>query len=246
MRTMAVVVGGVLDENAREVSFVSDRDAVGALAADSADPTFGMRVHPRRLRWGADDLDVGCGEYGVERAVNFVSRSRSRYRSRSVWWSRFMNRFRACWVAGADGVRGDVYLAGGYLEEEEDVDPFQEHVSTQHPAGPPTAPDTDVATWTWGRTRYCSSPGRCSSTPTTCPSAGQIVAGQVHLSYHQHDATGTPPLGRRQVGFALRLPPSPPLDDGGALGGVDVDRPVGCYVDGQPVPRRERLTLHTG
>src|SRR3954447_15969992 len=63
-------------------------------------------------------------------AVNLVSRSRSRNRSESARWSRSISRFRACWATHAGRVSGhtdDVDPAGRDLQEEQHVDPFQEH-----------------------------------------------------------------------------------------------------------------------
>lgn len=66
MGPVAVVMGGVLGQHGGEVSLVDDQEAVGALAAHGRDPALGVRV---RLGRGADDLDAGGGEYGVERGA---------------------------------------------------------------------------------------------------------------------------------------------------------------------------------
>src|SRR4051794_14500578 len=64
-------------------------------------------------------------------AVNLVSRSRSRNRSESARWSRSISRFRACLgyprAGGVSAHPDDVDLAGRQLQEEQHVDPSEEH-----------------------------------------------------------------------------------------------------------------------
>jgi hypothetical protein len=63
-------------------------------------------------------------------AVNLVSRSRSRNRSESARWPRSISRFRACWATQAPvgWLHCDnVDPAGLEFQEEQHVDPFEEH-----------------------------------------------------------------------------------------------------------------------
>jgi len=64
-----------------QVAFAGDQHLAQALAAGTAGPAFGNRIHPRRL--------VGCLDVPVK---NFRP---------SAWSSRFMTRSRACWVTHA-------------------------------------------------------------------------------------------------------------------------------------------------
>jgi hypothetical protein len=65
--SVAVVVGGVLGQDARQVSSAGDEDPVGALASDGADPAFRVGVCPWCLWWCAEYVDAGGGEDRVER-----------------------------------------------------------------------------------------------------------------------------------------------------------------------------------
>src|SRR5689334_913572 len=75
-------------------------------------------------------------------AVNLLSLSRSRNRSPAARPSRSSSRFLACWATQAPGRMGghpdDVYLTGGDLNEEQHVDPLEQHcidreeVASQH------------------------------------------------------------------------------------------------------------------
>jgi hypothetical protein len=49
-----------------EMAGSGDQEEVEAFAAQCADEAFGDRVRPRRSDRGAEDADVGAGEYPVE------------------------------------------------------------------------------------------------------------------------------------------------------------------------------------
>src|SRR4051794_20839716 len=66
MWPMVVVVRGVGCEGCRQVPFADDEHPVGAFPAGGVDPAFGEGVGAGCLWRRLDDLDVGCGEYGVE------------------------------------------------------------------------------------------------------------------------------------------------------------------------------------
>ena len=56
----------------REVAGSGDQEVVEAFPAQGADEPFRDRIRTRCPDWGADDLDVGAGEHGVERGVSSV------------------------------------------------------------------------------------------------------------------------------------------------------------------------------
>src|SRR5262245_27869814 len=64
---MPVVVLEVLLQDDVEVSGSGDQEVVEAFPAQGADEPFRDRVRPWCSYRGADDADVGGGEYGVER-----------------------------------------------------------------------------------------------------------------------------------------------------------------------------------
>jgi hypothetical protein len=60
------VVGLVVSQHVHELALVEDRYPVQALAADGADPPFGVSVGLRRARRTGQHRDAGAGEHGVE------------------------------------------------------------------------------------------------------------------------------------------------------------------------------------
>src|SRR5450631_122938 len=67
VRPVLIVVGLVLAQDLPQMGLVPDEGAVYQLAAASADPAFGDRVHPGRLDVAEHGPDPGVGEDGVER-----------------------------------------------------------------------------------------------------------------------------------------------------------------------------------
>ena len=96
MRAVGIEVRDVLAQNDVEVAWSGDQEVVEAFPAQGADEPFRDRDGSRCSDRGADDADVGAGEYGVERGVNLLSRSRIRNRNRSACSPRSMSRLRAC------------------------------------------------------------------------------------------------------------------------------------------------------
>jgi hypothetical protein len=60
------MVGFVRAQDPAQVSLVPDEGSVQGLAAASADPAFGYRVHPGRPDVAEHGLDPGIGEDRVE------------------------------------------------------------------------------------------------------------------------------------------------------------------------------------
>jgi hypothetical protein len=75
MWPVAVVMGGVLGQDVRQVSFADDEHPVGALAPYRADPAFGEGVRPRRLWWRAEHVVPAAVNTASNAAVNFAARS---------------------------------------------------------------------------------------------------------------------------------------------------------------------------
>ena len=67
MRSLRVVVRGVLGQQPAEVSLAEDQHAVGQLGADGQYEAFGEAVRPRAPRRDLDHLDTDIGRHGVER-----------------------------------------------------------------------------------------------------------------------------------------------------------------------------------
>jgi hypothetical protein len=66
VRTVGVVVHGVLPQHYCEVARSADQQVVEAFTTQGADPALGDGVGSRRANRGADDADVGRGEHSVE------------------------------------------------------------------------------------------------------------------------------------------------------------------------------------
>ena len=66
MRAVGVVVRDVLLQHCREVARSGDQEVVEAFAPQGADPAFHNGVRAWCSNGGADDVDVGAGEHGVE------------------------------------------------------------------------------------------------------------------------------------------------------------------------------------
>ena len=66
MRPVPVVVGLIFAQDPGEMSLVEYQQAVQALAAQGADPPFGVAVRLRSPRWAAQYRDSAAGEHGVE------------------------------------------------------------------------------------------------------------------------------------------------------------------------------------
>ena len=66
MRSVGVEVLQIFAQHDVEVAWPGDQEVVEAFAAQGADEAFGDRVRSGCPDRGADDLDVGAGEDGVE------------------------------------------------------------------------------------------------------------------------------------------------------------------------------------
>ncbi len=66
MRSVRVEVLHVLSQHVVEMAWSRDQHVVEAFPAQRPDEAFRDRVRPGRPDRGADDLDVGAGEDGVE------------------------------------------------------------------------------------------------------------------------------------------------------------------------------------
>ncbi len=64
---LAVVVDGVLAQDARHVPFTDDQHPVGALPPHRADPAFRESIRPRRPWRRAEHVDTSGSEHRVER-----------------------------------------------------------------------------------------------------------------------------------------------------------------------------------
>ena len=67
MRSLRVVVRGVLGQHPAEVPLAEDQHAVGEFGADGQHEAFGEAVRPRAPRRDLDHLDTDIGRHGVER-----------------------------------------------------------------------------------------------------------------------------------------------------------------------------------
>jgi hypothetical protein len=134
MWPVSVVVRGVLVEHGGEVPFAGDEDTVEALAADGADPTFGVGVRAGRLWRRLDDVDAGRGEHRVEDSGEFrvaVAQQEPQIVGSLVEiHKQIAGLLGDPGAARVGGNAGDVHLPGGDLDEEQYVDPFEEDVST--------------------------------------------------------------------------------------------------------------------
>jgi hypothetical protein len=63
----AVVVGAVPREDASQVPFAEDQDAVGEFGSGGQNESFGEAVRSRTARWNLHGVDPDAGEDGVER-----------------------------------------------------------------------------------------------------------------------------------------------------------------------------------
>jgi hypothetical protein len=73
MGSSAVVVGRVLREDAPQVTFAEDQDAVGVFGSGGADEAFGEAVRPRTSWWDLHGVDPGASQDGVERGGELAS-----------------------------------------------------------------------------------------------------------------------------------------------------------------------------
>ena len=62
-----VVVGAIAGEDASQVPFAEDQDAVGELGSGGPDESFGKAVRPWTSRRDLHGVDPGAGQGGVER-----------------------------------------------------------------------------------------------------------------------------------------------------------------------------------
>jgi hypothetical protein len=62
MRSLRVVVGGVLGQHAAEVSLAEDQHAVGEFGANGQYEAFGEAVRLRTPGWDLDHVDTGIGQ----------------------------------------------------------------------------------------------------------------------------------------------------------------------------------------
>jgi hypothetical protein len=124
-------VPDVLGEHGRQVPFTGDQDPIGAFAADGTDPPFRDSVGAGRLRWGAEHLDASGGEYRVEDAGEFrvpVPDQEPQLVGAAVQVHQQVPRLLGHPCTGrVRGDPGEVHLPGGQFDEEQHVDPFQEH-----------------------------------------------------------------------------------------------------------------------
>ena len=68
----AVVVGAVPGEDASQVPFAEDQDAVGEFGSGGQDEALGEAVRSRASRWNLHGVDPGAGQHGVERRGELV------------------------------------------------------------------------------------------------------------------------------------------------------------------------------
>jgi hypothetical protein len=67
MRSLRVVVRGVLSQHAAEVPLAEDQHAVGEFGANGQYEAFGETVRPWTTGWDLDHLDARIGEHRVKR-----------------------------------------------------------------------------------------------------------------------------------------------------------------------------------
>jgi len=95
MSASGVVVLEVPGQNMPQVLLVPDHRPVHPLGPDGTHPPFGVRVGLRRPGGILTAVMPAAAKTASNAAVNLVSRSRIRNRSRCAWSSRSISRFRA-------------------------------------------------------------------------------------------------------------------------------------------------------
>lgn len=95
VRPDGVVVQNVHREDPLEATRTGDECPVQALGPDGAHPAFGVGIRPWRPRWDLQYPAPAAVNTASNAAVNFVSRSRTRNRTRSAFPPRSSRRFRA-------------------------------------------------------------------------------------------------------------------------------------------------------
>jgi hypothetical protein len=131
VRTVVVVVLHEFDEHSLELVPIEDQHPVKALPANGAHETFGHRIGPRSLQWGANDLDAFTAEdfieAGGELCITVTDEVAERPRSlgedpdelASLLGDPVPIR------VGCDACKMDTPSV--VLDEEQDVEPVQEH-----------------------------------------------------------------------------------------------------------------------
>jgi hypothetical protein len=138
---MAVVMMLVRRQHAAQMAFVVDQEPVRAFAADGADPAFGDRVRPWCADRCPDHPDTQRGEHLIEHSGElrvtvpdeephlFGPLAQAHDQVAGLLGDPCPGRVRR----GA----GDVHDPGGVLDEEQHVDPLEQHgVDMEQVAGP--------------------------------------------------------------------------------------------------------------
>ncbi len=96
MGTVGVLVVLVFGQDMYELTLVADQHPVQPLVADRADPSLGISVGLRRTRRTSNTVMPSAANTGSKEAVNFVSRSRTKYRNGRARSPIAIMKLRAC------------------------------------------------------------------------------------------------------------------------------------------------------
>ena len=129
VRTVVVVMALALAQHGCGVSLVDDQEAIEEFASDAADEAFGDRMGTRCPHRRPDDADVDCGEDGVEgsgeRGVAVADEEPKATPGVVEVHEEIAGLLGQPGSGGVGGDPEDVHVAGGVLDDEEDIQPAQ-------------------------------------------------------------------------------------------------------------------------
>jgi hypothetical protein len=127
----AVVVGGILGNDGRHVTFAEDQDAVGEFGSGGADEAFGEAVRSRASRWDLHGVDAVTCQDGLERGGELAGSVADEEAEGSGAFVEVHQQVAGLLAGPGSGrmacCREDVHLAAADFEGEEDVDPVERH-----------------------------------------------------------------------------------------------------------------------
>ena len=131
VRSVAVVVIGVLTQDQPQVPLAGDQHPVQALAAGTGDPAFGDGVRARRLDRGLDDPHADGGDHrsgrGGELGVPVMSQKLEAVSLFCEVHEQVAGLLGHPRAGGAGSEAGQAHPAGAVLEEEQHIQAAQEH-----------------------------------------------------------------------------------------------------------------------
>ncbi|WP_245886776.1 hypothetical protein [Umezawaea tangerina] len=144
------------------MALTHDQELIEEFASESADDSFAVGVHPRRLRRAGDDAHIVGVEDGVKRltvlAVTVAEHESERLHSVSEVSGEIPGLLRCLCLGGVGGDAGDVQASGAVFEEGQCVEACAEHgVEVQEVRGDDAlalggqelSPGRATAAWCW-------------------------------------------------------------------------------------------------